>query len=274
MPLSGKVALITGAGGGLGRGIAQAFARAGAQVVVSDIDEATLQATAQTLQDFGTPCLALPCDVSQGEAVERLFAQVQQHGRSPDILVNNAARVPNSPAESERRNRHYAHVTQAVPRGALGITTSLSDDDWLKWWDVNVHGAFYCTRAALRHMQPRRSGQIVNIASVAGLGPYSMHSPGYSASKAALISLTQTVAYDVAGAQIGVNAIACGGVMTPAFQTYLDACSHAQREQLMQMVPMGRLGEPDEYARLAVFLAAGQHYLIGQVISPNGGLVI
>jgi 3-oxoacyl-[acyl-carrier protein] reductase len=133
---------------------------------------------------------------------------------------------------------------------------------------------FYCTRAALRIMEPRRSGRIVNIASVAGLGAASMHSPGYSATKAGVISLTKTTAYDVAGANILVNAIACGGVLTPPFEAYLAAATQTQRDSLFQMVPLGRLGRPEEYASLAVYLASDEHYLVGQVISPNGGLVI
>jgi 3-oxoacyl-[acyl-carrier protein] reductase len=162
----------------------------------------------------------------------------------------------------------------ALPRQSLGIVSSLSDDDWLKWWGANVNGVFWCTRAALRLMEPQRSGQIINIASTSGLGAGSAHSPGYSASKAAVISLTQTTAYDVAGANIHVNAIACGGVATPPLEAYLAAATQAQRDSLFQMVPLGRLGQPEEYANVALFLAAGGHYLVGQVISPNGGMLI
>ena len=137
-----------------------------------------------------------------------------------------------------------------------------------------MHGVFYCTRAALRLMEPRRSGKIINIASVAGLGTGSMHSPGYSATKAGVINLTKTTAYDVAGANIFVNAIACGGVMTPPFEAYLATATDQQKRRLQQMTPLGRLGSPQEYASLAVYLASDEHYLVGQVISPNGGFVI
>ena len=137
-----------------------------------------------------------------------------------------------------------------------------------------MHGVFYCTRAALRLMEPRRSGKIVNIASIAGLGPMSTHSPGYSATKAGVISLTRTTALDVAGANIYVNAIACGGVLTPALADYLARATDEQKSRLYQMIPLGRLGTPREYASLAVYLASDEHYLVGQVISPNGGAVI
>ena len=274
MRLQGKVALVTGAGRGLGGTIAAAMAREGARLVVCDIDAAALDETRAAVTALGAECLALPCDVSSSAAVDEMFAQTGERFGTVDILVNNAARVPNSPAETERRNKHYAYATTPMPRQSLGIVSSLSDEDWLKWWGVNVHGVFYCTRAALRFMEPQRSGKIVNIASVAGLGAASVHSPGYSATKAGVISLTKTTAYDVAGANIFVNAIACGGVLTPPLEAYLASATETQKNSLFQMVPLGRLGRPEEYASLAVYLASDEHYLVGQVISPNGGLVI
>ena len=274
MNLKGKVALVTGAGRGLGGTIAQAMARQGASLVICDVDTAALQATQSAITALGADCLALECDVSDSAAVDRMFAQAAERFGTVDVLVNNAARIPNSPQETDRRNRHYAYMTTPMPRQALGIVASLNDEDWLKWWGVNMHGVFYCTRAALRLMQPQKSGRIINIASIAGLGAGSMHSPGYSASKAGVISLTKTTALDVAGANIYVNAIACGGVLTPPFEAYLASASEAQKNNLFQMVPAGRMGRPEEYANLAVFLAAQDHYLVGQVLSPNGGFVI
>lgn len=272
--LEGKVALVTGAGPGLGGVIALAMAREGANLVVCDINGMALERTRAAVTALGAECLAVHCDVSDSGAVDAMFAQAAERFGAVDILVNNAARIPTNPAETERRNRHYAYMTTPMPRQSLGIVSSLSDDDWLKWWGVNMHGVFYCTRAALRLMEPRRSGRIVNIASIAGMGAGSMHSPGYSATKAGVISLTKTTALDVAGANIHVNAIACGGVLTSDFRAYLDAMAPAQRDALFQMVPLGRLGRPEEYASLAVYLASDEHYLVGQVISPNGGLVI
>lgn len=274
MTLQGKVVLVTGAGRGLGGTIAQAMAGQGASLVICDIDRTALEATEAAIVAIGADCLALDCDVSDSAAVDRMFAKAGERFGTVDVLVNNAARIPSSAAETDRRNLHYAYMTTPMPRQALGIVASLSDEDWLKWWGVNMHGVFYCTRAALRFMQPQRSGRIINIASVAGLGAGSMHSPGYSATKAGVISLTRTTALDVAGANIYVNAIACGGVMTPPFEAYLAGASEAQKNSLYQMVPSGRLGRPEEYANVAVFLAAQDHYLVGQVISPNGGFVI
>ena len=122
--------------------------------------------------------------------------------------------------------------------------------------------------------EAQRAGKIVNIASIAGLGTGSAHSPGYSATKAGVISLTKTTALDVAGANIYVNAIACGGVLTPPFEEDLARASDEQKQRLYQMLPLGRIGRPEEYASLAVYLASDEHYLVGQVISPNGGLLM
>lgn len=272
--LDGRVALVTGAGPGLGGAIALALAREGAHLALCDVEPARMAGVCEALTEMGTPHRALACDVSISGAVDAMFERVARELGPVDILVNNAARVPTHPQEEARRNRHYAYVTTPLPRQSLGIVSSLTDDDWLKWWGVNMHGVFYCTRAALRQMEPRRRGRIVNIASVAGQGAASAHSPGYSATKAGVISLTRTTALDVAGANIYVNAIACGGVLTPPFQAYLDQATEAQRQALFQMIPAGRIGTPEEYASLAVYLASDEHYLVGQVISPNGGLVI
>ncbi|MDM0052887.1 SDR family NAD(P)-dependent oxidoreductase [Variovorax sp. J22R115] len=272
--LAGKVALVTGAGPGLGGVIAEAMADEGAQLVLCNIDQGALQYTQSRLEAQGVQCLALRCDVSDSAAVDAMFAQAVQRFGTVDILVNNAARVPNAPAEEARRNLHQQYVTTPMPRQSLGIVSSLSDDDWLKWWGVNMHGVFFCTRAALRLMEPRRSGKIINIASIAGLGAGSTHSPGYSATKAGVVSLTKTSALDVAGANIYVNAIACGGILTPPLEDYLARASEEQRNRVNQLIPLGRVGRPEEYASLAVYLASDEHYLVGQVISPNGGMII
>jgi len=272
--LQNKVALVTGAGQGLGSAIAQAMAREGARLAICDINMETLEHTRAAIEAEGVPCLALRCDVSDVAAVDAMFAQAAERFGAVDILVNNAAIVPTSQKDTERRNKLYAYLTTPMPRQSLGIVSSLTDDDWVKWWGVNMHGVFYCTRAALRQMEPRRSGKIINIASIAGMSVLSTHSPGYSATKAGVISLTKTTAMDVAGANIYVNAIACGGVMTPPFQAYIANASEAERSSLFQLSPLGRLGEPSEYASLAVYLASDEHYLVGQVISPNGGAVI
>jgi 3-oxoacyl-[acyl-carrier protein] reductase len=272
--ISGKVAVVTGGGQGLGRAIAQALADEGARLAICDINTAALDRAKKELEACGAEVLALRCDVSDRAAVDTMFEQIGRHFGTVDILINNAGLVPSTPAEEALRKKHYAYRTTPVPRQSLGVTTSLSDEDWHKWWGVNVHGVFYCTRAALRFMERQQSGRIVNIASVAGLGAGSMHSPGYSATKAAVANLTKTVAFDVAGANIFVNAIACGGVNTPPMLAYLEGATEEQRANLFQLVPLGRFADAEQYARLAVYLAGEDHYFVGQVLSPNGGYVI
>ncbi|MGW5110228.1 SDR family NAD(P)-dependent oxidoreductase [Nocardia sp. NPDC004123] len=274
MQLAGRTAVITGAGQGLGRAIAVAMAHAGADIVACDIRPDTLATVTDEILAIGRRCMPAQVDVSDRAAVDAMVDEAADRFGGVHILVNNAALVPDSPADVARRNRHYAYLTTPIERQSLGITTSLTDNDWLRWWDVNVHGVFWCTRAALRHMEPQGYGRIINISSVAGISAASAHSPGYSAAKAAVASLTKTVALDVGGAGVLVNAIACGGVATPPFLAYLATATEEQKNSLYQMIPVGRLGTPEEYASLAVYLASENHYLTGQIISPNGGVVI
>ncbi len=148
----------------------------------------------------------------------------------------------------------------------------MSDAEWHKYWAVNVHGLFYCTRAALRRMEPRRYGRIVNIASIAGMSMFSAHSPHYSATKGAVIAFTHSVGAEVAGANILVKAIAPVGVATPMFDDYLEKIGEEVRNRLFQLIPTGRLGTMDEYAELVLYLSGDKHYLDGQTISPTGGM--
>jgi 3-oxoacyl-[acyl-carrier protein] reductase len=203
-----------------------------------------------------------------------MFERITERFGTLHILVNNAALVQNQPAEVERRDQFYEYLTTPMPRRSLGFTKNLTDEEWHRFWGVNVHGVFYCTRAALRLMEEQRYGKIINIGSTAGISITAAHSSSYAATKAAAASLTKNVAFEVAGAGIYVNAIACGGILTPPMEAYLARCSDEEKNRLFQLIPLGRLAEPEEYASLAVYLASDEHYLIGQVISPNGGMVI
>jgi 3-oxoacyl-[acyl-carrier protein] reductase len=205
--------------------------------------------------------------------VASLFAKVVSEFGTVDILVNNAALVPGGPRSDERRGRFYQLMTTPVAKSSVGVTKELSDEEWHRYWDVNLHGVFYCTREALRIMEPKKSGKIINISSIAGTSAYSAFEPAYSASKGAVLAFTRAVAVDVAGANIFVNAIACGGILTPAMEAVLSSLPEAGRNAMHQMIPLGRLGKPDEYAWLAVYLATNEHYL-GQTLSPNGGMVL
>ncbi|MEM5326021.1 SDR family NAD(P)-dependent oxidoreductase [Paraburkholderia sp. JHI2823] len=272
-PLQGRVALITGAGRGLGGVIARHFARAGADIVICDVDQPALEETREAVEAIGARCIALACDITSSARVREMFATIVERFGTLHILVNNAALGPTAAADEMRRNRHYAYITTPQPRQALGFTSEITDEDWHRYWDVNVHGMFYCTREALKLMQAQGYGRIVNLASVAGFSTISAHSPHYSASKGAVIAFTRTVAAEVAGGNILVNALAPGGVQTPFFEQYLDSIGEEARNRFWQLIPAGRFGTMDEYAAVATFLA-GDHYFVGQVISPNGGAVI
>jgi 3-oxoacyl-[acyl-carrier protein] reductase len=271
--LAGRVALITGAGRGLGGTIARHYARAGAGIVICDVDMPALEDTRKAVEAAGANCLALRCDISKSSEVVDMFARIVERFGTLHILVNNAARAPTAAADEVRRNRHYAYITTPQPRQALGFTSEITDDEWHRYWDVNVHGMFYCTREALKLMQPQRYGRIVNLASIAGFSAISAHSPHYSASKGAVIAFTKSVAAEVAGGNILVNALAPGGVSTPFFEQYLDSIGEEARNRFWQVIPAGRFGTMDEYASVATLLA-GDHYFVGQVISPNGGAVL
>lgn len=268
-----KVALVTGVGPGLGQGIALGLAREGARVVVCDVNEEALAATEHAVRATGAECLAQRCDVSDSAAVRAMFEAVRERFGTLHILVNNAALTPNRPIDTERRNKLYAYNSTPVPRGTLNFTAEISDEEWHRYWGVNVHGVFYCTREALKLMQPQRYGRIVNVASIAGVSAKSAHSPHYSATKGAVVAFTRSVAHEVVGAGILVNAMAPGGVATPAFQDYLDAVGEEARNRLWQSCPMGRFGSIDEYVATVLHLA-GEHYMVGQILSPNGGSVI
>ena len=271
--VEGRVCVVTGAARGLGRTIAAALGAAGGRLAICDVLADELADTAADLREQGCEVFAQPCDVSDSVMVDTFFASAAQALGPTEVLINNAALVPGGPHDEVRRSRHYAYLTTPEPRTSLGFTSATSDDDWLRYWGVNVHGVFYCTRAALRHMEPRRYGRIVNIASISGISALSAHSPHYSATKGAVIAFTRSVAAEVAGANIFVNAIAPGGVATPMFDDYLDRLDPEARGRLFQMIPAGRLGTLDEYAGLVVYLAGDGHYLVGQIISPNGGMI-
>lgn len=274
MQLKNRVAIITGAAGGLGTGLARRFAREGAKLALLDINLTGVTRLAEALNAEGAECLALHCDVSSSASVDAAFAAVEARFGRLDILLNNAALVPDKPEDEERRKRHYALLTQPLPRQSLEITKNMSDEEWKRFWAVNVDGVFYCTRAALKRMEPQHYGRIINIASIAGISALSAHSSHYSAAKGAVVAFTRAVAYEVAGANVLVNAICPGGVLTPPMNDFLSRQSPEQLNVLNQILPLGRMGKPEEYAALAVHMASDECYLVGTVINASGGTVI
>jgi 3-oxoacyl-[acyl-carrier protein] reductase len=274
MKLKDKVALVTGGAQGLGKSIALAMAKEGADIIICDINEKTLPAAAKEIEALGRKCLGVRCDVSSSESVAKMYEQIVDRFGTLHILVNNAALVQSWPVNEARRTKLYKMMTTPVPKESLGVTKDLSDEEWHHYFGVNIHGVFYCTRGALKLMEPQKYGKIVNISSIAGIGGYSAFQPAYCATKGAVLAFTRSVAVEVAGANIFVNAIAAGGILTPPMQAYLSQCSEEEKNNIHQLIPLGRMGTPEEYASLAVYLSSDEHYLVGQTISPNGGMIL
>jgi 3-oxoacyl-[acyl-carrier protein] reductase len=247
--LTGQVALVTGSRRGLGKSIAVRLAEAGADIVINDIEPGReeAEATATELHEtYGVRAIAICGDVSKSEDAAALIEQAWAEMGKIDILVNNAG----------------------VTRDNLLIR--MSDDEWQMVININLSGAFYCTRAAAKRMMKARYGRIVNIASVSGL----MGIPGqsnYSASKAGLIGLTKANAKELATRNITVNAIAPGFIVS----AMTDKLSEERRAEYMKMIPAERFGTSEEVADAVLFYASPlAAYTTGHVLNVDGGLVM
>ena len=248
MRLQEKVAIITGAGRGIGRDIALAYAREGAHVVINDVDQATADNTAAEAAKLGSKSLAIAADVSSSAEVTRMMETViREHGRI-DIVVNNAMRI--------------------VP----GKLEDLPEAAWDTTMNIGLKGAFMVSQAAARHMIPKRSGSIVNIASVAGLFPYNW-AGSYSVVKAGLLMLTKLQALEWAPYNIRANAITPGYIRTPGTEAmYADPEIYEGRRK---GVPMGRVGSGEDVTGVAVFLASSDaQYTTGSIVGADGGQAV
>ncbi|HWQ60769.1 MAG TPA: 3-oxoacyl-ACP reductase FabG [Negativicutes bacterium] len=243
MRVEGKVAVVTGAGRGIGRAIAERLAAAGAQVVVVDMNEEGCRATKEAIEKQGGKAVAVACDVSKRAAVEKMAAAAAEAFGRIDILVNNAG------------------ITRDAMLGEL------TEEQWDAVLNVNLKAAFLCSQAALKYMTPEEGGKIISISSIAGeMG--NMGQANYAASKAGIIGLTKTLAKELARRRICVNAIAPGLIDSEMTQAVPDKV----KEYFVKQIPLGRMGKPSEIASACLFLASGEaDYITGQVLRVNGG---
>ena len=245
--LDERVAVVTGAANGVGRGIADVLAAEGARVVVADVDGAGAEAAAQSLRDTGHDALAVEVDVVDRAAVERMAAAaLERYGRI-DVLAANAGIYPTAELDA------------------------MTDAQWDLVLGVNVKGALHAIQACLPAMRERRYGRIVVTSSITGsvvAGPGLAH---YAASKAALLGLMRTAALELVGDGITVNAILPGNVRTPG----LESLDPAFLERIVASIPLGRLAEPEEVGWALRFLASEEAaYITGQTLIIDGGQLL
>jgi 3-oxoacyl-[acyl-carrier protein] reductase len=275
--LDGRIALVTGAGSGLGREIALTFARAGARVAVNDLRPDAARAVHDELEAAGAAlaCGPLVGDVADSGAVRRWFQTIADTtGGRLDVLVNNAGFASIDPETRVRLGRQLEELTTTGRiTTASEATRRMTDERWTRMLAVHLNGTFFCTREALGLMEPAGAGRIINMASVGGTTGIAS-APDYSAAKGGIIAFTKAVAREVGPLGILVNAIAPGYIDTPLLEVFGDARA-AYATLLAAQTPLGRLGEAREVAATALFLAGpGGSFFTGQVLSPNGGFVI
>jgi 3-oxoacyl-[acyl-carrier protein] reductase len=250
LTLRDRVAVVTGGSQGIGRAISLAFAQFGASVCIADVSPEAGAGTASEIEAMGGKVLALPADVTEAAQVaETVDKAVEKFGRI-DILVNNAGGA-------------------SGPGFKIGRVVNIDEPDWDGPIRVNLKSAFLCSRAVGRLMLEQRKGAIINMASVTGKFPWA-GLPAYSAAKAAVISLTRSLAMELAP-HVRVNAIAPGLIETPRTSRNRRP---EQLEQLLTNVPLGRMAKPEEVADLAVYLASDvAAWVTGAVVDFTGGQV-
>jgi len=256
-PLADRVALVTGAARGIGRATALVLAKSGAHVAAVDLDEAAVKPTADAVSALGRKGLALGADVGDLKSIDGMVRRVVDSFGRVDVLVNNAG----------------------VTRRAYVM--DLTEEDWDRIMRVNGKGVFFCLQRVAREMIPRRSGVIVNIASIAGKGYAGASNVIYAGSKGAVISMTRMAALQLAPHNINVNAICPGTTVTALSDANLRTRAADEGVTVEEMarrrnaaIPLGRANEPEDVAALAVFLATpGARNITGQSFNVDGGII-
>ncbi len=272
MRLKDKVAVITGAGLGMGRATAEVFAAEGASVVVNDISEADAQETLALINERGD-CCAIAGDISNSTQVTALFQQVEERYGRVDLLVNNAGvgAAPNDGYDKlyERMAARNEQLKQGqTPTVHLDHIIDMQDDGWQRVIDINMNGLFYNCREAVKLMiKAGVEGSIINISSTSGLnGDGGVH---YCATKAAVLGFTKCLARELGSRNIRVNAI-CPG---PTNTRMMEQISEEYAQSIIAGVPLGRMAEPEEVARTSLFLASDDaSFFTGQTLAANGGV--
>ena len=244
--LTNKVAIITGASQGIGKGMAETFSKAGAHVACVSRNKDNLKSVADSLIENGGAASFYTCDVSSLDAFQNTIKEIVENHGSVDILVNNAGVCKDK------------------------LIMRMTEDDWNKVININLNGAFNGIKAVSQIMIKQRAGRIINISSIVGL----IGNPGqanYAASKAGLIGLSKSAAKELAPRGITVNAIAPGYIATDMTNQITDQV----KENLITKIPLGRIGSPSDIAASALFLASDEAgYITGQTLTVDGGMVM
>ena len=244
MEFKGQVALVTGSARGIGKGIAEGLAERGADIVIADVHAEAVRETVIEIAKTGVKILELKLDVSNSGDVSKAFEEIQREMGRLDILVNNAG------------------ITRD------GLLLRMKEEDWDAVINVNLKGAFLCSKEAVKIMAKQRYGRIINISSVvAFIG--NQGQANYSASKAGIIGLTKTIAKEYASRGITSNAVAPGFITT----AMTDVIPAQVKEEMKKTIPMNRLGTVNDVANAVLFLASPMSgYITGQVLHVNGGM--
>ncbi len=241
--LSGKKGLVTGASGGIGRSIAKQLHTQGMEVIITGTRAEALN---DLQKELGDRCHVVVCNLGDQASAENLISQIEKDHGQLDVLVNNAG------------------ITRD------GLMMRMQDDDWYTVMDVNLGAVFRLSRATIKGMMKRRWGRIINITSIVGV----TGNPGqanYAASKAGMIGMSKSLAAEVASRGITVNCIAPGFIKS----AMTDALNDDQRQKIMGKIPTNRMGDTDDIANAALFLASNEsNYITGQTLHVNGGMVM